>query len=524
MKRALVIHPFLIALYPILFIYAKNIEQLSLSQIWTSVVALEGFTAIMLVLFALLLRSAAKAGGLLSLFLLLFFSFGPTHRALWHGGTEVLASGSLILLGVWVVIFVGGAALFIGIKRGLRESTMILNVVAVVLVAYSLVNIGIYELRRATAVQDAADDERIQLAQANPPPVEALPDIYYIILDGYARADILEELYGHDNAEFLDFLGQRGFFVAKESQANYAQTILSLTSALNLGYLDDLAARVGPESGDLYPLERLFDDNLVVQFLQEQGYVIATFTSGYTLTTLDAADVYVGSGPPWNELEIALLASTPIPWMVMNQSQFDPYAPHIARIKYTFEHLAGTAELESPHFVFAHVVAPHPPFVFDERGNELELSREYTIEDGNRFIELGGTREEYLERYPNQLRFVNAQMMAALDALLAAQSSRPAIIILQADHGPGLLLDWSEPENTYFAERLSILNAIRLPGGNSAGLYDEITPVNTFRLIFNEYFGTELELLEDRSYFSTSERPYRFLDVTDRVRSGELPQ
>ena len=85
-------------------------------------------------------------------------------------------------------------------------------------------------------------------------------------------------------------------------------------------------------------------------------------------------------------------------------------------------------------------------------------------------------------------------------------------------------LDWENPENTYFKERLAILNAVHLPGGDSTGLYDEMTPVNTFRLIFNRYFGTELELLEDESYFSLWDRPYEFIDVTEDVRSGEPPR
>lgn len=116
--------------------------------------------------------------------------------------------------------------------------------------------------------------------------------------------------------------------------------------------------------------------------------------------------------------------------------------------------------------------------------------------------------------------YVNKRLLPAIDAILP-QSPEPPIIILQADHGPGLLLDWEEPANTYFRERLAIFNAIRLPEGESAGFYDEMTPVNTFRLIFNHSFGTELEPLEDKSYFSTWPQPYVFIDVTDEVRSGE---
>jgi hypothetical protein len=74
------------------------------------------------------------------------------------------------------------------------------------------------------------------------------PDIYYIILDGHARSDILAELYGYDNNWFVDSLRQRGFYVADRSRTNYAQTYLSLASTLNMTYLDSLAQAVGPKS------------------------------------------------------------------------------------------------------------------------------------------------------------------------------------------------------------------------------------------------------------------------------------
>ena len=521
MRRTLVIHPFLLALFFILFSYAQNKDELSLSDIWTSVVVLLGFTIVVLLLFALVLRSAARAGMLVSLFLLLFFSYGYLYRALWEGSAEVSTSHSQTLLIVWAVIFVGGSALLLRIRRGLDEITKILNVMTLVLVTFSLVDIALYEFRTRSALEGSDSTEVIQLAQSGSVQADTLPDIYYIILDGYARADILEELYNYDNSEFLEFLEQRGFFVADQGRANYAHTSLSLASSLNLDYLDDLASRVDPEFNDRQPLQRMIGDSAAVQFLKEQGYLIVAFPSGYAPTNLDKADVYMDSGPSWNALEVLLLGNTPIPWMVRDQGELSAYTPHISRLRYTLEHLADSAQLESPRFVFAHIIAPHPPFVFDSSGNEIPQSGGFTMEDGNRFVEMGGTTEEYLNGYTGQLSFVNDRMMTLVDDLLSSPSSQPTIVILQADHGPGLHLDWEDPENTYHKERLAILNAVRLPEGDSAGLYDEMTPVNTFRLIFNQYFGTELELLEDESYFAIWDRPYEFINVTDAVRSGE---
>jgi hypothetical protein len=41
-------------------------------------------------------------------------------------------------------------------------------------------------------------------------------------------------------------------------------------------------------------------------------------------------------------------------------------------------------------------------------------------------------------------------------------------------------------------------------------LYETISPVNTFRVIFNAYFGTDYEILPDISYYSPIPDIYDF--------------
>lgn len=66
-------------------------------------------------------------------------------------------------------------------------------------------------------------------------------------------------------------------------------------------------------------------------------------------------------------------------------------------------------------------------------------------------------------------------------------------------------------------ERTSILNAYYLPYGGDKTLYDSITPVNTFKIIFNTYFNTNLELVKDSIFHSTYEQPYKFTYINDRL-------
>ena len=125
--------------------------------------------------------------------------------------------------------------------------------------------------------------------------------------------------------------------------------------------------------------------------------------------------------------------------------------------------------------------------------------------------------------YLDQLVFTQKKTQELIDAILSNSRIAP-IIILQADHGTSSIgrphppLEDTQEVTDMVSERLRIFNAYYLPGIESGSLYDSITPINTFRIIFNLYFNQDYELLEDRSYYSDYVNPNVLTDVTDRIR------
>jgi hypothetical protein len=83
-----------------------------------------------------------------------------------------------------------------------------------------------------------------------------------------------------------------------------------------------------------------------------------------------------------------------------------------------------------------------------------------------------------------------------------------------------LNLDWLSAENTDLLERMAIFNAYYFYDKNYRLLTPDISPVNSFRVILNQYFGMNLPLLENRSYFTTVYHPYDFIDVTDDLQKA----
>jgi hypothetical protein len=345
------------------------------------------------------------------------------------------------------------------------------------------------------------------------------PDIYYIVLDGYGREDVLGEIFGIDNSDFTSYLASRGFVVPSQAQANYMQTALSLASSLNLGYMDDLASQLGPRSQDREPLVELVRHSVVRKKLAEIGYEIVALSSGSYFTEIRDADLYLSPfATDLNELE-GLWLSTTSAAVIENPEalglSIPSYESRRMLIRYALGQLQSVGERPGPQFVFAHIIAPHPPFIFDAGGGPVEPPWPYHPGDGDTCC---GTDQDYHSGYSAEVAFINSQMMQVIDAILA-HSETPPIILVQGDHGPGSLLNFHDIERTCLRERLPILSAYLLPPEGRSAVYPTFTPVNSFRTVFNTVFGTQLPLLPDVSYYSTWERLYDFIDVSGRTQT-----
>ena len=347
------------------------------------------------------------------------------------------------------------------------------------------------------------------------------PDIYYIILDGYGRSDILDSLYHLDNSSFYSFLTRKGFYIADQSHTNYIQTPLSLASSLNSMYLDPLASEVGDQSGNKAPLAAMIEDNRLFRQLHDRRYAVVTFSTGFDLTDIKTSDVYLSPPGALDAFQNAFLSTTPLPLFLDLPFLKSQYQLHRESILYNLDHLGDLTNISGPKMVFCHILAPHPPFVFGANGEQVQPVGGFDLSDGSSYV-ARTSQSDYAEGYRNQLIFVTARVELMISQLLA-RSPTPPVIIIQGDHGPGSRLDWASAQNTYLPERLSILNAYYFPDQDYSLLYPSITPVNSFRVVLSQYFGLNLQLLPDHSYFSTLASPYAFIDVTNQLGTEPKP-
>jgi len=505
MKKTLIIHPFLFAIFPVLFLYSYNVRELPFSEIFLPSAIVLSFTiTAVLLLWLILKKDSKKAGIITSFFLVLFFSYGRVYELIksWQIGTFIIGRHRYLMI-IWVILFILGFYFTIRTRKDLRNFTNILNIIAVVLILFPLVSTGIYKFKTTTIRKDSmvsVQEDTFKSESAAPP-----HDIYYIIVDGYASSSTLKDFYNYDNSEFIDYLTEKGFYIASKSRSNYPMSYLSMASSLNMEYINYLSDIVGLESNDRTIPYKMIENNKVMNFLKSRGYKFIHFSSGWGPTNYNQyADLNIAiSNRRWNEFQTLLIQTTMLD--AFEKKFFQDTGRR--RVLNTFTTLADVSKIEGKKFIFAHIVCPHPPYLFDENGN-LVPEAEFNMD------EWGLEQKEY---YLNQLIFTNKKIETLVDKILSNSEVSP-IIILQADHGPrNTYIDGRYPTDYMFKEGMRILNAYYMPSSGSDFLYDSITPVNTFRVIFNTYFGTDYELLEDKSYNSFDFSPYKFTDITDIV-------
>jgi len=514
----LILHPFLFALFPIIFLYSNNWGHISTDQIHFPLYVVTVLSLATWLIFQWRYKDKYRSSFATSFFLILFFAYGHVF--------EILPTEPFQFRQHWLFLPIWGTLVYFGvqyIKRmslDLRQVNYGMNIAACILVLTPFLSNFVILSGGLTLTNDAHANFLPQVQPEHFPTPKHRPDIYYIVLDAYARADTLKTMFNYDNSPFLNFLQEKGFSVAAKSRANYNQTWLALSSALNLTYLNTMAGKHGMVARNRTPLKQLIQHNQVVPFLKHHGYKFVSFESGQSFTNMKAADISMPDRKDIDEFHVTFLGSTPLPGIYYEISRLfgnpkNAYQVHRDRINYAFDHLPDLAGKESPLFVFAHILGPHPPFVFGPNGEPINPDRRYRIGDGTSFFNKGGTMEEYLRNYTGEVEYLNKRLEETIERILA-NSTEPPIIIIQSDHGSRLELDWKNADNTNFQEAFSILSAFYLPH-TTAQLPEGISPVNTFRFIFNTYFGTNYDLLEDRSYYSRWDELYDFKEVTDNV-------
>jgi hypothetical protein len=493
------IHPFILAIYPIVGLMAINVREIYTRDAIVPILIALLLTAVILGALKVLSRNWHIAGLLTSLLVIWFFTYGHLYNQVKNLSILGLIVGRhRYLIVIWTVFILASMFWLLKRNKSAPNLTFALNIISGLLICIPIAQIGAYHVQNLMASKTplvASDNSLISWTRPSPQ-----PDIYFIVLDGYGRSDALQAVEGIDNSAFINSLHQLGFYVAKCSQSNYTRTLLSLSAIFNMEYIQTINPHLTPDQSTTWLFPYL-KHSLVRQQLEQLGYQTIVFQNPWESMVWEDADiVYKHGGSVLLSPFEYLVLDTTVTRIYLDaeqakSNQMAHYSNYMDT-RYALDKLQDVPGIPGPKLVFAHLVIPHAPFVFGPDGEYIDIQPYDTV--NNLY-----TDEDYQRGYTAAVTYINKRMLEIIPTLIES-SKTPPIIILIGDHGIG---DSSTVNQN--------LEAFFVPGSQS-GFYATITPVNIFRLIFDDYFNGDFGLLPDESYYSAEGQYFNFREIPNQ--------
>jgi hypothetical protein len=509
-------HTFLLTAAPVLTLFVAGVSHFHWSELFLPVGII--WVVVILSLFVLFLwmKSLTKASIVVSFagFFLLQFTyikeiFVQPGMSSWFGEIYLIAT---LVFSLWLLWY---------FKRKSWEPiklSKVLNLAAMILIGFQLVQWFQKDNRSDLRKPELANFIEQDIA------VQKGPDsihILYIVLDEYGRNDRLMTDFQIDNSDFTDYLEESGFQVSDKSRSNYWATAYSMSSSLNLQYLDTLRTIYTEGKDNWRILHHCINNARLFSMMREQG--IPVYRTNTTLSEhvqFESEDHILQHQdyPNLDNLNYVFWQRSVMGWFrsFWKSASNRRYELHAQQINDGFDVLKdfyGNKPVDKS-FVYAHFMVPHVPFIFNAEG---PIAQHDVLYPGNNY---NMSDEDWTRMYADQLAYVNSKVKEVIDVALT-DTVNPPIIIIQGDHGARR--DWGENKRDLDVEsldRFTNLSAMYLPGKDNV-IPEDLTMVNTWRYVLNAYFNADLPLLEPHNFAIDKDRPFLMDDITSTLDSLE---
>jgi hypothetical protein len=315
------------------------------------------------------------------------------------------------------------------------------------------------------------------------------PDIYLILADEYAGKQELKDLMKFDNSNFEHQLEARGFKVLENTKSNYNFTPYSMSSMLNMQYLQPVAGNKITTEG-INKCTNLINHSLFPAYLKTSGYTIKNFS------IFDVQDIPTTAETRFLQNKIRLISSQTFVGRIDRDIRFNL----VIRFRWESETrrfvlkerqeinqlynnaIEEAAKAEHPKFVYTHLLMPHYPYFCDSLGRMYDV---YKI-----FNDTKDTKA-----YLQYLEYCNKRFLYLIDQIIAT-SKQPPVIIFMSDHG-FREFEKAVPQQYEFMN----INAVYLPSKNYSGFYNGMSNVNELRTLLNSELHQHLPMLKDSTIY-----------------------
>jgi len=431
----------------------KNYDELIFQDILISL-AIVSVSIIIWIVIRKIIKNSNKAALITGVGVVFFFYFGYVQDAL-NGilVSNIPVNKTSILVPISIIIFIILTIYFIKSKNNFESIIKIANVVSITLILVVCVQF---------IIPDASAEK---------------PNVYHIILDEYTDNEILTKKFGYNNEKFLEFLNNNGFYMHDKLFSTFGGTVKELNVIFNMEY----PKKLGWMSEDYESL----NNNKVMSIFSNQNYSIIETNSMMRWKNFSDVDTKLCYDTNFINSEFLdqVLGKSIIRYFL------EKYQQDTRRdtVRCTFDVLNEiTLKTDGPKYVFSHVYVPHPPFLFGPNGENV-------IPDHR---EISGLQSwEDPQGYVNQLIYATNEITVVIKNIV--KNDPNAIVIVQGDTGTLTGTDISKKTMKEIYQAHSILYAVRIPDVEDS---DYMIPVNTYRVIFNNYFNMNYDYLEYHSY------------------------
>ncbi|MBI2729336.1 MAG: sulfatase-like hydrolase/transferase [Sphingobacteriales bacterium] len=492
------IRPFhFVLLIPFFLLHIEN-NYFGLLPVPVVTKSIISFSALCLSLFLVakvFLKENNKIGVFCFVALGYFFGFGAVKDFLETFPSLYKFTSYRYLLPLIIIML---ALLFIYLRKSTRDLTRLNTFLFLAVSLNLLLEVFLFSknsFTKADLKNDLGDPNLTEVKNFTPCTNCEQPDIFYIVFDEYTSSDCLKKYWNYSNDTLDNYLLSNNFFISKKSRSNYCFTTFSVSSIMEMQYLNLPPDYTQAVAKDFARGEYTLMRNSAIKILEKQGYNIHNHsifdfenhptelgTYFYQLRGMYVDDETlfgrVKRDIGWN---FASLFSRD-PRKAVEQLVKEKTDHNVEGKKYSFALAKDAIKNEDPakkDFFFFHFLLPHDPFVFDAKGN-IKYYSDY--------------RSSLQEKYLEQLKYTNTLLVDMVD-YINKHYNKKAVIVVQGDHG---FKEW--PGEEHFEDiAFQNLNATYLPDTTYTGYYDGVSSVNTFRLLFNHYFNSNFNILPDKT-------------------------
>lgn len=486
MKKNLQRQPFFLLLLPLFFVwhgFVTNFRFISFPDCLL-LMAIYGAAALMIGALAwLILKNGVKAALLAAFIMAFYLFFGYFHDILRK--QDIFLHKYTILLPFFLIVVVL-LTLYLKKRPRFASACLFLNTL---LLVYLIVDSGTL-LWKLYHNRPGVGTEAFSSGRYKPCDTCARPDIYFLLFDGYSSSKVLKDLYHYDDSALDRYLEHAGFQIQRGSRSNYFKTPFSMASMLNFSYLKGVPDPHNLTADDYTNLFEVIGNSEVVRFLSSRGYEIfnnSPFDLPGTPASLDQSFIPAKTRLITNSTlshyiarDIGFWISTHIGDSTVLVDDFlaSSYRNNMLAIDRTVE--LSRLPSDHPRFVYAHVFMPHFPYLMDSLFRKRDPQ-----------VVVRQLDEAHPGVYMDYLSFTNFSIKRLLSEILK-NSGGKAVIVFMSDHG-FRHLEQGNSQLHFFNNQ----NAVYFPDRDYHLLYDSISAVNEFPVLFNKLFGQNLPLSKD---------------------------